>query len=390
MAEAISAAVRTELIGTTHVLLIVSGDIAFGGDEEEYNYAFDWFSDLYTHISEGCNATCWIICCPGNHDVDHSEERKMRTALTDKIRQDPTLADDHDIVKECTKEQRAFFAFREALEGDEILVHDDPLLRIHRLRDDDSIVQINVFNTAWMSSLDEIPGTIVYPIENYRELLQKPDGFSISILHHPLGWFVTEYSRQLREELTSSSSVVMFGHEHVPDSLRPLTRFGDHVRILEGGVLRGDDPNISSFNLLLLDTHACRVKNATFRRMGNRYVGQEDSDWQDATRLTSSESGQFRLTPDARLRLEDIGANILHPRQDRLGLRDIFVYPDLLPVNTDAATAHEKLNKPFQRKPLYLVQTSLMYYLKVTRTQENQHYCGCILWSFINAERYLC
>ena len=345
MAQAISAAVRTELIGTTHVLLIISGDIAFGGDEQEYNYAFEWFSDLYTRISESCNATCWIICCPGNHDVDHSEKRKIRTALIDKIRQDPELAKDRDIIDECTKEQGAFFAFREALEGDEILVHDDPLLRIHRLRDDDSIVQVNVFNTAWMSSLDEHPGSIVYPVESYRERLQKPDGFSISILHHPLSWFTTEHSRQMREELTSCSSVVMFGHEHVPDSLRLLTKFGDHVRILEGGVLREDDTNNSSFNLLLLDTHACRVKNMIFRRSDARYVGYEDTDWQDATRLTSSESGQFRLRIEARTGLEDMGANILHPRQDRLGLRDIFVYPDLLPVNTDVALVQEKIKQ---------------------------------------------
>ena len=161
IAQSISASVRTDLIGTTHVLLVVSGDIAYSGHEEEYNYATDWFSNLYTLIADSCNATCWILCCPGNHDVDHSDNRKLRSALVDKIRQDPTLSFDKDIVEECTKEQRTFFTFRESLEGDEILVHDDPLVRIHRIRDDDSIVQINVFNTAWMSLLDETQGTIV-------------------------------------------------------------------------------------------------------------------------------------------------------------------------------------------------------------------------------------
>ena len=352
MAQSISASVRTELIGTTHVLLVVSGDIAYSGHEEEYNYATDWFSNLYTLIADSCNATCWILCCPGNHDVDHSENRKLRCALVDKIRQDPTFSSDKDIVEECTKEQRTFFSFREGLEGDAILVYDNPLVRIHRIRDDDSIVQINVFNTAWMSLLDETPGSIVYPIENYQELLQKPNGFSISILHHPLGWYTIEHSRQLREELTSCSSVVMFGHEHIPDSTRLLTKFGDHVRILDGGVLRGNDPNNSSFNLLLLDTNACRIKSLTFVKVAGRYEPREDPDWQDATRLTSSESGRFRLTPDARARLEDMGANILHPRQDRLSLRDLFVYPDLLPVNTDVSTVKEKVERTVSAETL--------------------------------------
>lgn len=39
MAERICAAVRTELIGNTHVILLVSGDIAFAGLEDEYEYA---------------------------------------------------------------------------------------------------------------------------------------------------------------------------------------------------------------------------------------------------------------------------------------------------------------------------------------------------------------
>ena len=47
----ICAAVKTELIGSTHVLLLVSGDIAFSGTTEEYDYASDWFSELYPIVA---------------------------------------------------------------------------------------------------------------------------------------------------------------------------------------------------------------------------------------------------------------------------------------------------------------------------------------------------
>ena len=98
IARSIAAAVRTELIGTTHLLLIISGDISYGGDEEEYTYATDWLCALYTYISDSCDATCWIICCPGNHDIDHSANRRLRSALIDKVRQEPTLSSERDII----------------------------------------------------------------------------------------------------------------------------------------------------------------------------------------------------------------------------------------------------------------------------------------------------
>ena len=352
IAKAISAAVRTELIGTTHVILVVSGDIAYAGDDEEFRYAADWFSDLYTLVADGCDATCWIICSPGNHDVDHSKNRSLRRALLNQVRQDSALSSDRDVIEECTKEQESFFLFRNDLEGNDILVHDDPLLRIHRIRDEESIIQVNVFNSAWMSPIDERPGSIVFPIEDYRERLQKPDGFSISVLHHPLGWFTTEHSRKLRTELTACSSVVLFGHEHIPDNTRLLTELGDHVRIVDGGVLRGTDSQDSSFNLLLLDTKACLIKVYTFEKTTNRYERTHEFDWQDATRLTSSESGRFRLRQDARARLEDVGSNILHPRHERLSLRDIFVYPDLMAINTDITTVRDNREFPVSAETL--------------------------------------
>ena len=352
MAKTIFSAVRTDLIGTTHVFLIISGDLAYAGRAEEYEYAEDWLLELFTLIDDGCSATCRIVCCPGNHDVDHRDQRKLRAALVEKIRQDPEFSLDRDVVGECVKEQMEFFKFRNNLEGDEILVHDDALLRIYRIRDESSTVQINAFNTAWMSSKEENPGSLVFPIDAYRERLQEPDGFAISVLHHPLAWFTTESSRDLRSELTSCSSVLLFGHEHMPDGTRLLTKLGDHVRIVDGGVLDGHMTKQNSFNLLLLDTNTSQIKHNTYRQVGKRYEYANHADWQDASRLTSSESGRFRLKSDQRAWLEDMGANILHPRQDKIRLRDIFVYPDLLPVKVDAIDDDDRLERTISAESL--------------------------------------
>ncbi len=345
-AERICAAVKTELIGSTHVLLIVSGDIAFSGLEEEYQYALDWFSELYTLVDDACEATCWILCAPGNHDVDLTENRPIRAALISQISKNPTFCTDEGIIYECTKEQTAFFNFRSEVESDKVLVSDDPLLRIHRIRGGVNEVQINILNSAWMSSLDQTPHSIIYPIDRYSEQFRTSKGFVITVLHHPLSWFEVENSRKLCHEISQSSSVVFCGHEHMPASTRILTSFGDHVKFLDGGVLNSHDPlRRSSFNLLLLDADACKLKDFKFEQIGDRYKSKRETDWQDATRLATAESRQFRLRKQVRSEIEGVGINIIHPRRDQLLLRDLFIYPDLLPIDEKESAAYKRLER---------------------------------------------
>lgn len=345
LAYRISSAVRTELIGSTHIIVLVSGDIAYSGSEKEYSYAHDFLSEIYTQVADACSGTCWILCAPGNHDVDHSQSRAMRTLLVNQISRNPELSTDVEIVSECTKEQDAFFRFQEEIEGDEILVYSDPLLRIHRIRDGSSIVQVNVFNSAWMSSKEERPGSLVFPIDHYREQLTKPDGFSISVLHHPINWFLPENARRMRSDLSQCSSVVICGHEHMPERTRMLTDVNDHVRFIDGGVLKNSDSTDSSFNLILLDTEGCKIKDFIFSYTGKRYESKSNTDWEDATRLTSNESGRFRLRTRERSRVDDVGMNLIHPRQERLSLRDIFVYPDLLPITVEVSKTQDRFER---------------------------------------------
>ena len=354
MAGKIATAVRTELIGCTHILLVLSGDISFAGQEEEYRYASDWLSELYTLIDDGCEAPCWIICAPGNHDLDHSDDRRLRDTLVDDVTKDPSLASVDEVISECVKEQKAFFEFRANLEGEGLLVYDDSLLRIHRIRDEQSTVQVNTLNSAWMSSRNEQQGALVFPILRYAEQLTIPKGYSVSVIHHPLNWFSTENSRELRQELSKCSSVVLFGHEHIPDDTGLVTSGGEQVRFVDGGVLRSPEGKGSSFNLLILDTLAAKLRILTFRAKNGRYEKDANGDWEPVEALAGQESGRFRVKKATRERLEDVGANILHPRHDRVQLRDVFVYPDLLPVDEDISKARNRLKKTISAVRLIL------------------------------------
>ena len=269
-------------------------------------------------MDDACNASCTFLYSPGNHDVNHIDKRKTRVAIIDQIKAQPQYATEADIVKECTIEQEAFFSFRNALESPGSKVFDDPLLRVHRIHHDTGAIQINMLNTAWMSEMEERQGSLTFPIEKYAEQLKTSDGFTIAVLHHPLNWFEPENARALREELLRNSSIVCFGHEHMPDSKRGVTSHGDHVLYVDGGVLNEtDEKTRSSFNLIVLDVDSSKFRHIKFERSDARFVPEDpnEMDWHDATKLLSAESSHFRLKARARTDLGDIGLNILHPHR---------------------------------------------------------------------------
>lgn len=348
LAKQICTAICADLIGTTQIVVLVSGDIAYSGQYEEYRRASDWFAELYTLIDDTCSASCAFFYCPGNHDVNHKDNRKTRTAVIDQIRTHTSLATDVELIQECTREQQDFLQFRDELEDPSSLVFNDLLLRIHRIHHGSRTVQINLLNTAWMSELQERQGSLIYPIDQYVDQLKTSNGFTIAVMHHPLNWFESENARTLRDELMRNSSIVCFGHEHMPDTKRGITSHGDHVLYVDGGMLNADDEQAaSSFNLVLLDLGLEKTRYVKYERIDDRFVPENENDmeWQDASKLLSSASSRFRLKCRARMDLGDIGLNILHPRGNDLRLRDLFVYPDMLPMSQREAPAYEKLER---------------------------------------------
>ena len=66
---------------------------------------------------------------------------------------------------------------------------------------------------------------------------------------------------------------------------------------------------------------------------------------------------RFRLIPQRRNDIEDIGINLRHPRRDQLLLRDLFVYPDLLPIKK-TFPAYDKLERLISAERLIFEQDS--------------------------------
>ncbi len=53
------------------IIIIASGDIAFSGKKEEYEYLENYFEELATNYD--------LVICPGNHDHDFSSYPSLNT-----------------------------------------------------------------------------------------------------------------------------------------------------------------------------------------------------------------------------------------------------------------------------------------------------------------------
>src|SRR6266446_6200796 len=53
-------------IGSNPDVTLISGDVAFAGDKDEYDFATKWLAELCEKIDAPMSS---IFTCPGNHDV---------------------------------------------------------------------------------------------------------------------------------------------------------------------------------------------------------------------------------------------------------------------------------------------------------------------------------
>ena len=99
-------------------VVIVTGDVAFSGQADQYLVAMRFFNEIKENLSEklSCNAPASeipikIIIVPGNHDCDFTDATQVRDVIVDSVLTDGSKAMDKSIVELCTRVQSPFFNF---------------------------------------------------------------------------------------------------------------------------------------------------------------------------------------------------------------------------------------------------------------------------------------
>lgn len=328
-AESIASACFQTAHQSDSFIVVVTGDIAFGGKENEYTYAQKLFSKIKWKLEEETGKNVYFFLTPGNHDCSLVPEDEIRTLTVERVISAAAAGTEvRDAwVTQCASAQKEYFDFESKFREIEP-VFEDKLWKEYEIAVGGSLLRISALNAAWMSTIHEKAGQLVFPIENYRDQLENPCSLRLALIHHPLNWYCQSTYHPMRRALKTHCNAILSGHEHVIGS-EVVNDISGSTLMLEAPALQPHEKNYDpQFNCLLFDTDEKTVQETRFKATERvpEQIGSQVTHSFDAT----SKSGiQNRVHADFHKVLMDPGGNFTHPHRGELTAEDMFVYPQL-------------------------------------------------------------
>ena len=337
-AEQIVPAVWNDFSDCGKIIIVVSGDIANTGTEEEYDYARSFFRELLKQFAKrGLNnkeLENKIICVPGNHDCNYEKDNAARQMLLGSLRTNAS-AIDNSVYQIITAVQSEYAAFAK-----EIMIEKDFTLSINNnipIKAGDKTILFRLYNTAWMSVKKEEQSSIVMPLDLIEEEHQDVD-LVISVFHHYYPWITQgcdNNNKRFNKHILRTSNMALYGHEHTASSSQVKDVFeSETINEFQGGALcldRLGSQRISSFNSFVLDmeSYECTVRNYVYNEglYSNRKVETVNLNRERKT-------DEFRHNADFLKSLRKMSIPIHNSENVKMTLDEFFVYPDLERMNT--------------------------------------------------------
>lgn len=336
LADAIAAATTTHNFSDNTprpetLVLALTGDLTADGAPEQYTVAQRLIERLLAALQLHFRAV-HLALTPGNHDLRLLQPDSSRSGL---LRGYDSNEFDADYFAGIARAQASFwtFAAAHAPSAPQVpAIGYDTLIPLPGM---DRNIRLRSVNTAWCSTMKEVPGTLRFPAAYARALLSPPDAndLVLTLCHHPYRWLHEHDYRAFKKAIEDWSDVVLTGHEHVPDTYESRRPTEPSTLMIEGGVLQRQTKDRladTTFNLIELDaahgTYALAVKSL----VRDQYVTTRSVGTTPLAGLRRGSHLAFPLNTRGVEQIDDIGDVFCHPRRPRLRLSDIYVEPDLL------------------------------------------------------------
>lgn len=355
------------------VLIIVSGDIAFSGKQEQYNAAFRLFGTIISNIRKRFKKTVCMLAVPGNHDVDLSKDEGHK-AIQDKIRSGITI----EMITQELSKQRNYLNYAK---GIRCIDNKNDLCCFRKYEYEGKVIKVCLINTAIFSTLDEDKGLHFIP----QDVMEKMDAeldadINITVMHHAHHWMNDIVKSTFEDVLIQKNNLILCGHEHGLDSSE-INKDGARVIYLTGGELcnRGDWNN-SQFYLDIVDTDNMLLESISYLWNVNKQLYVQDN---------SETYNLLDMTPLTEFKLEEDFKEILYMdpvNSISENVFDYYVFPDIELVKdysdreTEIITLSEKyLETVISKKRIAIIgnesagKTLLLKKLYIKLSQNN--YC---------------
>ncbi|WP_448213480.1 metallophosphoesterase [Colwellia sp. MEBiC06753] len=310
----------------SHVVILISGDIAFSGSAPQYLLAETFLRNIESNLKEERDVPVKFVLCPGNHDCDFSSN-PMREFTIKSLQSDNIEAVDLEVLSGCTSHQNEYFEFCSKFENS--YIERDRLWSTQELNVGDKKVVFEAVNLSWASNLKEQQGNLMFPFAVYSEKAKLSADLRFSVLHHPLNWLNQSSYRSFRTNLRSISDYVITGHEHLSNAINHDDVESGETIIIEGGVLQEGSSMLSStLGIITVDLRENINSYFTFEYCSDDQIYKPIHEKQ-LLRTANSCQNSFRFNQNYKTKLEDCGGYFKHSNVANLKLSDIFIYPNI-------------------------------------------------------------
>jgi len=197
-------------------LIMVTGDIANSGTQEEYILAKEFFDKLLSKIGLQKGQ---LLIIPGNHDVVRSEiSYGVKTIISSLDEQEKVykfFVDSED-RKFILRKLKNYTNFIRNYTGDSLHLNDENYYCFVRNLKDKNIVIIGL-NSAWASGdNDEVEGKILLGEMQVRRAIEKfsKADLYIIMMHHPIECLKEFDMDSCKKLLFEKNALVLQGHKH--------------------------------------------------------------------------------------------------------------------------------------------------------------------------------
>lgn len=334
-ADRIVSALRT-LGNFSALFIIVSGDVAYSGDINQYRTAKKFFGRLGDLCKKTYNLAQFprFLFVPGNHDVRLSSD----PAFLSKVQKAYQENNVESLYAGEMKKQDNFFEF--AKEFDCPFTAASSVLRKSYQLEGFS-VEFVLINSAAFSMFEQEKGLHFLPEDDLENacLASKAD-FVFYVMHHSYHWFNDEQKSRLEDEILRNANVLFIGHEHHPGNQDITHNEHGKTIILAGGMLANKGDWFSSdFAAYTLDTDATEMNWSGY-----------SFNWKKRSKLYVESRGnnamiECRKTIDSEILpiKSEFLRNLMHDDKltEDFSLDQYFVFPRLEKRDSDYAAPEE-------------------------------------------------
>lgn len=323
----------------TAVLMCVTGDFAFSGQENQYTSISLLLEEIYSIIKiRFPKVSIHPVFVPGNHDCDfYDESAEVRNVLLDS----PTLdITNESQLKACTIIQKNYFTFVSEWNAkyDAMSCDPDKVLTVNELglKDGEIHIIFHCFNTSWCSRCHEekgkmkiVNGKMNMPSDSIPD--KKENDIVITMMHHDAEWMDWDDKEVWNDYHKKYSDIILVGHDHTTEFVLQNNYDESSSYFIKGNQLYDKEkPDQSGFNILKINAECSPMKECFFSYKwdGTVYKRIIDTGYHTFKKNRFSGSG-IELKKEVWDFLEEMDIDISCGVKKELKLSDIFGFPTL-------------------------------------------------------------